>query len=296
MTEPTASNYPTSLDDNASLGGDQVDFKQLTLDTLLTDSATTVSVSDSLVGISAPVYLLINSELIYAPTISSGDFVSCVRGCSGTTAAQHASGETAYIVYAANLFNQLKRAVIAIETALGAALANVNTALNSFTSKSTPADADLMLLADSTSSFTNMKITWSEIKTALKTYFDTLYATASNTLTFTNKRITQRITSIVSNANPTFNTDDCDVVDITAQAADIASMTTNMTGTPTSRQKLLVCIKDDGTARAITWGAGFVSKGTALPTSTTAGKLLTVAFLYSSVSSVWGCVGINQEP
>jgi len=119
--------------------------------------------------------------------------------------------------------------------------------------------------------------------------------TLTSTDTLTNKRITARITTITSNANPTVNTDNCDAVTITAQAADIASMTTNLSGTPTNFQKLIYRIKDDGTARAITWGASFEAKGVALPTTTVISKVLTVGFIYDTVTSKWGCVAAAQE-
>lgn len=106
---------------------------------------------------------------------------------------------------------------------------------------------------------------------------------------------TPRIVTIISNANPTIDTDSYDVVTITAQAVDIASMTTNLSGAPANFQQLLFRIKDDGTARAITWGAKFVPWGVALPTTTVAGKLTTVGFMYNSVTSVWGCLGALTE-
>jgi type II secretory pathway pseudopilin PulG len=114
--------------------------------------------------------------------------------------------------------------------------------------------------------------------------------------TLTNKRIPPRVLPpIVSNANPTVNTDDCDAVTITAQAEAIASMTTNLSGTPTNFQKLIYRIKDNGTGRAITWGASFAAKGVALPTTTVANKLLTVGFIYDTVASTWGCVAVANE-
>jgi len=117
----------------------------------------------------------------------------------------------------------------------------------------------------------------------------------SATVTLTNKRNTDRVTTIVSNANPTINTDNCDAVDITAQAADIASMTTNLSGTPTNFQTLIIRFKDDGTARGITWGASFEARGVALPTTTVISKVLTVGFIYDTTSSKWGCVAKAQE-
>lgn len=120
----------------------------------------------------------------------------------------------------------------------------------------------------------------------------TALVTASSTNTFTNKRITKRVLSITSDANPTINTDLYDVVDITAQGAAIASMTTNLSGTPTNKQTLLFEIKDDGTARAITWGTSFVAGGVALPTTTVLSKILTVGFMYSTANALnkWRCL------
>jgi len=120
-------------------------------------------------------------------------------------------------------------------------------------------------------------------------------STLAGTETLTNKRITPRVTAIVSHATPTINTDNCDFVDITALAAAITSMTTNLSGTPTNGQKLIIRFKDDGTARAITWGASFEACGTALPTTTTLGKRLTVGFLYDTTTSKWGCVASIDE-
>ncbi len=119
--------------------------------------------------------------------------------------------------------------------------------------------------------------------------------TASNTVTFTNKRTTPRITTITSSGTPTINTDNCDAVTITAQAAAITSMTTNLSGTPNNFDKLIFRIKDDGTARAITWGASFAARGVSLPTTTVISKVLYVGFIYNTVTSTWDCVASAQE-
>lgn len=104
-----------------------------------------------------------------------------------------------------------------------------------------------------------------------------------------------RVTSITSNGTPTYNTDTCDAVSITALAAAITSMVTNKTGTAVNFQKLTFRIKDNGTARAITWGADFEARGMALPTTTVISKVLTVGFIYDTVSAKWGCVASAQE-
>lgn len=104
-----------------------------------------------------------------------------------------------------------------------------------------------------------------------------------------------RITTITSSATPTINTDNCDAVTITALALAITSMTTNLSGTPVNFQRLIIRMKDDGTGRAITWGASFEAKGVALPTTTTSSKVTTTTFLYDTVSLKWGCIASVTE-
>lgn len=116
----------------------------------------------------------------------------------------------------------------------------------------------------------------------------------SDTQTLSNKRKTPRVTTITSSATPTINTDTTDFVNITALGAAINTMTTNLSGTPVIADKLIIQIKDDGTARGITWGASFLAKGTALPTTTVISKLLTVGFICYD-GTHWGCVASSQE-
>jgi len=108
-------------------------------------------------------------------------------------------------------------------------------------------------------------------------------------------RITPRVTSEASSATPTINSDNSDAHSITALALAVTSMSSGLTGTPTNFQRLVIRFLDNGTGRAITWGASFVAKGVALPTTTVAGKLLTVGFIYDTVLSTWGCVASVQE-
>ena len=161
--------------------------------------------------------------------------------------------------------------------------------------------ADTFVFQDFIQTLTNKTLTTPIISSisntgtlTLPTSTDTLVGRAT-TDTLTNKRITKRVTTITSHATPTVNSDNCDVVTITAQAEAITSMTTNLSGTPTNFQTLIYRILDDGTGRAITWGASFVAKGVALPTTTTASKLLTVGLIYDTVAATWGCVASATE-
>lgn len=160
-----------------------------------------------------------------------------------------------------------------------AQLGNLLKIINGLTAKTTLADADEFALGDSAASNAAKKITWANVMTQLAAY----------TVTFTNKRMTPRVTSITSSATPTINTDSCDAVTITALAAAITSMTTNLSGTPVNFQRLLIRIKDDGTARAITWGTSFQSGTATLPTTTVLGKTLMVGLIYDSVDGKWTC-------
>lgn len=103
-----------------------------------------------------------------------------------------------------------------------------------------------------------------------------------------------RINSTASSATPSINTDTTDQFNITALAAAITSMTTNLTGTPVDGQTLFIRIKDNGTARAITWGASFVSSGVAtLPATTVVSKTHTVGLKYDSAAAKWVCLAAD---
>lgn len=111
----------------------------------------------------------------------------------------------------------------------------------------------------------------------------------------TGARINPRTNTITSHATPSINTDTTDIFTITAQSEAITSFTTNLSGTPVNGQKLIIRIKDNGTARAITWGASFASRGATLPTTTTLGKYTYVGFFWNSTASTWDCVATCTE-
>ena len=90
-------------------------------------------------------------------------------------------------------------------------------------------------------------------------------------------------------ATPSISVDLYDHYNITALAIAITSVT--VTGTAYDGQKLMVRIKDNGTARAIAWGATFLSSGVAtLPTTTTISKTHLVGLIYDAVATKWVCV------
>ena len=110
-------------------------------------------------------------------------------------------------------------------------------------------------------------------------------ATGSATL-----RLTERVYAYAApGATPTINSDTYDVVNMTAMAAAITSLTTNLSGTPTSEQFLQLNFTDDGTARAITFGATFAASTITLPTTTVISTKLSCLFQWTG--SVWRLVG-----
>ena len=106
-------------------------------------------------------------------------------------------------------------------------------------------------------------------------------------------RIAKRVLATAGpGATPTVNTDNYDVVHLTALAAAITSMTTNLTGTPVDGDTLRVSFTDNGTARAIAWGASFEASTVALPTTTVANTRLDVGLFWNTETSKWRCVAV----
>lgn len=120
----------------------------------------------------------------------------------------------------------------------------------------------------------------------------------TDTQTLTNKRVTPRINSQASPSSPlAWNSDSYDAYHITALAN---ALTINAdSGTPTNGQKMIFRIKDNGTARALTWTTGaskaFRAIGVTLPTTTVAGKTVYVGCIYSDADSRWDAVAVAQE-
>lgn len=86
-----------------------------------------------------------------------------------------------------------------------------------------------------------------------------------------------------------------DCVDITALAAAVTIANPN--GTGFNFQKLIIRIKDNGTARAITWGSNYVAGGFPLPSTTVLSKIMTCGFMYNTANDLnkWQLVGYAIE-
>jgi hypothetical protein len=91
------------------------------------------------------------------------------------------------------------------------------------------------------------------------------------------------------------NADANDCVDITAIAQNFTIA--NPSGSPVNFQKLIIRIKDNGTARTIAFGNGYTAGGVALPTTTVLSKILTLGFIYNTANTLnkWQLVSSAQE-
>jgi hypothetical protein len=115
----------------------------------------------------------------------------------------------------------------------------------------------------------------------------------TDTQTLTNKRVTRRVDSVTSTATYTFDTDSYDSAKITAQAA--ALTIANPSGTPTGMQPILIRIKDNGTARALSYGTQWRAIGVTLPTTTVVSKTLYIGGFWNSDDSKVDVTAVGQE-
>lgn len=116
------------------------------------------------------------------------------------------------------------------------------------------------------------------------------------TATLGGKRINPRLVTAASYTTDTGTSLDvstCDQFEITAQAG--ALLFNAPGGTPLGGQKLVIRIKDNGTARALTWNAVFRAMGTALPSTTVLSKTLYLGFFYNATDTKWDLVASGQE-
>lgn len=93
---------------------------------------------------------------------------------------------------------------------------------------------------------------------------------------------------------PTAGTTNQYTVTALAQAATIAAPS----GTPIDGQKLTIRLKDDGTARALTWttsSGAYRAIGVTLPTTTVASKVTYVGCVYNSQDTFWDVVAVTTQ-
>lgn len=135
-----------------------------------------LEVGEKLVLTLHPSGLPSTQEIVICTAISGG-VMTVTRGAQGTTAQGWPAGTVVGAYLTSEMLGQIRDKLMPIsgtntgdETA-----ARIGMLTAGAVAKTTPANADLIGLADSAASNTLKKLTWSELKAALKTYFDTLY-------------------------------------------------------------------------------------------------------------------------
>ena len=102
--------------------------------------------------------------------------------------------------------------------------------------------------------------------------------------------------SVSSGGTLTINSDNVDhqVLSTSGGTVTIAIPT----GSPSNGQKLMVRIKDNGSATTLSWtttAGGWRIIGSTLPTTTTANKTIYVGSIYNSADSYWDVVAVATE-
>lgn len=100
------------------------------------------------------------------------------------------------------------------------------------------------------------------------------------------------IQSVSSSATvtPTFSDD---MVKITAQAAGLTLA--NPTGTAIDGLGMVIRIKDNGTARSISYGTQYRAIGVSLPTTTVISKTVYLAMIFNNDDTKWDVIAVGQE-
>ncbi|MBI5954464.1 MAG: hypothetical protein HY865_22635 [Chloroflexi bacterium] len=215
--------------------------------------------------------------------VSSTNFINCVREVEGTAQAW-AADTVLEILFSATGWNKMIEGIelehnqdgthkSALVTTLKASGAVVNTGTSDVTivTPKALADSDYAKTTD-------------------------IEVTPTSTNTLINKRVTKRVVSAASYTIDTGTSLNCDTTDafiVTAQAG--ALKFNNPSGTGTQAQPLLIRIKDDGTARALTYDTQFRAMGTALPSTTVPSKTLYMLFIYNSTDTKLDLVTAGQE-
>lgn len=119
-----------------------------------------------------------------------------------------------------------------------------------------------------------------------------LYTSDGSALSWKDRLNDVKTQSVVSSATVTPTASE-DILAVTALATNITIA--NPTGSWNNGQGYVVRLKDNGSARTIGFGANFRAVGVTLPTTTIAGKLMYIGFIYNSADSKWDVVSLAKE-
>ena len=196
---------------------------------------------------------------------------------------------------------------------------NVGGEINGITAKGTPTTSDILLIEDAADSNNKKKITIADLPATSDA--NAVHVNAANEITAItekttvasddefiiedsadsgNKKSIKRkavvnpiVSSTASTATLTVDADSTDFAVITAQAEGLTIAAP--TGSPVQGQKLIIRLKDDGSARSIAFNAIFTAIGVTLPTTTTVSKKLYIGCIYNDTDTKWDVIAIKEE-
>jgi hypothetical protein len=125
-----------------------------------------------------------------------------------------------------------------------------------------------------------------------RAYWNGANATFNGGLTLT-AYLRTAVASVTSASTVTPTSDASNQYNVTALA--VPATFAAPSGTPVDGQKLVLRIKDNGTAQALTWNAIYRVVGTVLPTTTVATKTTYVGCIYNSADTVWDVVVVTTQ-
>lgn len=127
--------------------------------------------------------------------------------------------------------------------------------------------------------------------TSLTANSDTKVATQKATKAYVDTKRVVSSASYTTDTGTSLNVDNLDLFVITAQAG--ALLFNNPSGTPTQGQQFIIRIKDNGTARALTYGDQYrASSDLELPSTTVVNKTLYMGFVWNSTDSKWDLLAV----
>lgn len=119
------------------------------------------------------------------------------------------------------------------------------------------------------------------------------FATLAGTEALTNKEVVRRVSSVASTATLTPVYGSYDDYIVTALAANITIA--DPTGTPKEGQQFIIRLKDNGTARTITWGTAYRVIGVTSPITTVVNKTVYIGGKYNSTDAKVDIIAVAQE-
>lgn len=102
-----------------------------------------------------------------------------------------------------------------------------------------------------------------------------------------------RVVELASDPTPTPPADQCDQFNITALSVN--AFFAQPSGSPVDGQRLLLRVKDNGTARGLAWHSGYAPIGVTLPAQTTPGKVIYVGAIYNLLAARWDVLAVGVE-